>query len=307
MTSGPVRLELSDDITLVSVLALQRAAYAVEAQLIGSDAIPARRETLGDLRRAPDQWIGISSESGLVAALAFLETPEVLDIWKLVVAPSAFRQGLGERLVREILDLVPRPKTIVTTGSANAPAVALYRKLGFTAVGEEEVVPGLTVTHFELLQTIAPVDLGPFRPEDQDAVRRLVLDGLEDHWGELDEGLNPDLDDLARNYGNGMVLVARRAGRLVGAAAVVPNGANEAEVKRLSVARDQRRTGVASALLRELVALGRRRGWRALVLETTATWTDAVGLYEAFGFTLTHYEDGQFGRDAYFRLDLPGD
>jgi hypothetical protein len=111
----------------VSVLALQRAAYAVEAELIGSDAIPALRETLGDLRRAPDQWIGIYAASELVAALAFLETPEV----------------------------------------------------------------------------------------------------------------EPGLD-------------------------------------------------------------------RALVLETTATWTDAVGLYEAFGFTLTHYEDGQFGRDAYFRLDRGG-
>ena len=40
------------------------------------------------------------------------------------------------------------------------------------------------------------------------------------------------------------------------------------------------------------------------MLETTATWTDAVQFYERFGFELTHYEDGAFGRDAYFRLDL---
>ena len=306
MSSAPVRLEL-DDITLVSVLALQRAAYAVEAQLIGSDALPALHETLGDLRRASDQWIGIRTDVELVGALAFLATHEVLDISKLVVAPQAFRQGLGERLVREILDLVPRPKTIVSTGSANAPAVALYRKLGFDAVGEEEVVPGLTVTHFELPQPRVPVDIAPFRPADQDALRQLILDGLEDHWGELDERLNPDLDDLARSYQKGTVLVARRDGRIVGAAAVVPGSEDEGEVKRMAVARDQRRTGLATALLRELVAVGRSRGWTALVLETTATWTDAVGLYEAFGFTLTHHKDGRFGRDACFRLDLSAD
>jgi ribosomal protein S18 acetylase RimI-like enzyme len=40
------------------------------------------------------------------------------------------------------------------------------------------------------------------------------------------------------------------------------------------------------------------------VLETTASWTDAVGLYVRFGFTLTHYEDGEFGRDAWFRLEI---
>ncbi len=145
----PVRLDLDDDVTSVSVLALQRAAYAVEARLIGSDAIPALRETLGELRRAPEQWIGCGSGPELVAALAYLETPEVLDISRLMVSPAAARRGFGERLVRSILELVPRPMTIVSTGSANAPAVALYRKLGFDAVGEEEVRPSLTVTHFE--------------------------------------------------------------------------------------------------------------------------------------------------------------
>jgi GNAT superfamily N-acetyltransferase len=151
------------------------------------------------------------------------------------------------------------------------------------------------------------LEITVMRPAEQVAVRRLILDGLEDHWGVLDEGLNPDLDDLARGYASGMVLVARRAGCVVGAAAVIPVGADQGEVKRMSVARDQRRTGVASALLRALVAVGVERGWSALVLETTATWTDAVGLYLAFGFTLTHYDDGEFGRDAYFRLDLVSD
>jgi GNAT superfamily N-acetyltransferase len=153
----------------------------------------------------------------------------------------------------------------------------------------------------------SPLAIAVFRPADQDAVRRLILDGLEDHWGALDDGLNPDLDDLAGSYAAGTVLVARRSSRIVGAAAVMPVGADEGEVKRMSVARDQRRTGVGSALLAELVAWAVRRGWHALVLETTATWADAVGLYEAFGFDLTHYEDGEFGRDAYFRLDIAPD
>jgi ribosomal protein S18 acetylase RimI-like enzyme len=151
----------------------------------------------------------------------------------------------------------------------------------------------------------AEVSIAEFEASDQGAVRELILDGLEEHWGQLDAGLNPDVDDLARAYKDGTVLVARVAGRIVGAGVVVPlHGDAVGEVKRMSVARDLRRSGVATALLEEMVAIAVRRGWRALVLETTATWTDAVALYERFGFELTHYEDGEFGRDVHFRLDL---
>ncbi len=146
----PVALDLADDTELRAVVELQRAAYAVEAQLVGSDAIPALRETPEELRAAPERWIGTYDDGELVAALVYLATPAVLDVSKLVVAPAAARRGHGERLVRRVLDLVPRPTTVVSTGAANVPAVALYRKLGFRAVGDEEAVPGLTVTHFEL-------------------------------------------------------------------------------------------------------------------------------------------------------------
>jgi len=48
----------------------------------------------------------------------------------------------------------------------------------------------------------------------------------------------------------------------------------------------------------------KERGWRSVRLETTADWEDAVQFYRASGFELTHYEDGTFGRDAYFRMVL---
>ena len=147
-------------------------------------------------------------------------------------------------------------------------------------------------------------EVARFRPEDQAEVRALILDGLEEHWGSIDPTLNPDLDDIGATYGHGTILVARIEGRIVGVGMLVPAGPGEGEVKRMSVAREHRRTGVAAALLRELVAIARQQGRRAVVLETTATWTDAVQFYESFGFVFTHDEVGPFGRDAHFRLDL---
>ena len=36
-----------------------------------------------------------------------------------------------------------------------------------------------------------------FASEDQVEVATLILAGLAEHWGEVDESLNPDVDDLA--------------------------------------------------------------------------------------------------------------
>ena len=47
---------------------------------------------------------------------------------------------------------------------------------------------------------------------NEDAVRSLILDGLQEHWGSVDPTLNPDLDDLAATYAAGRVLVADRRG-----------------------------------------------------------------------------------------------
>ena len=83
---------------------------------------------------------------------------------------------------------------------------------------------------------MSELSIGPFAAHDQDAVQALILDGLREHWGQLDPSLNPDLDDLARSYREGTVLVAWRDGGIVGAGAVVPTEAGEGEVKRLGVA-----------------------------------------------------------------------
>ena len=143
-----------------------------------------------------------------------------------------------------------------------------------------------------------------FRREDQATVRRLILEGLEEHWGALDPQFNTDLDDIEANYAVGTVLVARDSGRIVGIGAIIPVGPGEGEVKRMSVARDARRHGLGTALLSALLEDAKERGWRSVRLETTADWEDAVQFYGAFGFELTHYDDGAFGRDAHFRMAL---
>ena len=41
-----------------------------------------------------------------------------------------------------------------------------------------------------------PIRISEFEPSDQAAARRLILDGLAERWGVLDESLNPDLNEI---------------------------------------------------------------------------------------------------------------
>jgi len=133
----------------------------------------------------------------------------------------------------------------------------------------------------------------PFEPQWQDAARALVLASMEEHWGRVDPTMNPDLDDIGRHYRAGHFLLAFRSGRLVGTGAVLPDGKDAMRVLRMSVAKEQRRRGVGSALLEQLLDHARWEGYRRLVCETTETWDDAVAFYVHHNFEITGRRRGE--------------
>jgi GNAT superfamily N-acetyltransferase len=145
-----------------------------------------------------------------------------------------------------------------------------------------------------------PVILRDFQPEDQAAARALILAGLAERWGWLDPQRNPDLEDIARSYDGAVILVAYLEGRLVGTGALVPRSEDEAEIVRMSVASDLRRQGVGGRILAELLGRARMLGIRRVVLETTATWGDAVDFYLKHGFRITHEKKGDIYMDFLF-------
>lgn len=72
----------------------------------------------------------------------------------------------------------------------------------------------------------------------------------------------------------------------------------------MGTAADYRGRGVATTILRDLICEARHRGYRSLVLETSAHWWDARSLYEQNGFLLDREEESDSGRDAFYRLSL---
>ena len=125
------------------VLAIQHAAYAVEAALVGYDQIPPLHETLAELQSQPLIFLGVSCDHTLAGVLAYQREGGTVDIDRLAVDPAFFRRGLGTKLLRELFVRErDAARFTVSTGRGNEPALKVYERCGFQVVGEAEPAPG---------------------------------------------------------------------------------------------------------------------------------------------------------------------
>ncbi|MGB2695266.1 MAG: GNAT family N-acetyltransferase [Dehalococcoidia bacterium] len=142
-------------------------------------------------------------------------------------------------------------------------------------------------------RTAAPdgIVIRPFATKDQDAARRIIVDGLAEHFGHVDEDVNADLEDITTSYAGDVFVVAVDAAAVVGTGALIYAGDGIGRVVRMSVRRRDRRRGIASAILARLIAHARERGYWRVVLET-GNWEDSIGFYASCGFHETSRDAG---------------
>jgi ribosomal protein S18 acetylase RimI-like enzyme len=142
-------LDLADDATAAAILDIQRAGYAVEAELIGFDGIPAMRDTKETLRAVCARFLGAHVDGVLVGVLAYEHEGEDVTIDRLVVDPRRFRCGVASALLGEVFSRASCARFVeVATGTRNLPAVRLYERHGFRATLVIEVAAGVTITCF---------------------------------------------------------------------------------------------------------------------------------------------------------------
>ncbi|MEU4291894.1 GNAT family N-acetyltransferase [Kribbella sp. NPDC026596] len=142
-------LDLTDQALAERLLTIQHAAYAVEAELIGFDGIPPLQEDLAGLMASTEYWLGRYDGDTLVGAVAYeLPDNDTVDISRLIVDPAHARRGHGRALLDHLDQLEPRPISVVSTGSANTPAVSLYKSRGYSEIGQVEIAAGIHIAQF---------------------------------------------------------------------------------------------------------------------------------------------------------------
>lgn len=104
-------------------------------------------ESVTDVLGTDLGWLGAFIGDDLAGGLGFVDEEKSRLIDRLFVAPVHARRGIGRALVTAA---IAPPLVTVSTGTANHPAVALYKSLGFERQDDREIAPGVTVTGFRL-------------------------------------------------------------------------------------------------------------------------------------------------------------
>lgn len=130
------------------------------------------------------------------------------------------------------------------------------------------------------------IRIRPFRPSDQTVVKALILQGLGEHFGQINSDLNPDLNDIYQTYvqaGNYFV-VAEMGEQIVGTAALVTEAPDVGRIVRVTVSSEQRRAGIGRQLVKHLLEAAVEKQFRQILVETNHDWYDAIRLYKQCGF-----------------------
>ncbi len=140
-----------------------------------------------------------------------------------------------------------------------------------------------------------------FQTADAPVVRRLFARGQLDFAAGFEEAVKAyiqrslvdDLADIPLHYLNGPdsgFWVADIQGQVKGMVGVQRRSEEEAELRRMSVAADTRRSGIGGMLLETVEAFCRERGYRRITLSTVAHLQPAIAMYRKFGYRLTDAE-----------------
>jgi ribosomal protein S18 acetylase RimI-like enzyme len=142
------RLNMADRDTAEQVWALQHAAYREEAKRIGVSDLPPLQDTVAGLQACLETFYGIFTADGQLAGAVSTEQAngDQTVICRMMVHPDYFRQGMGSRLLQQVLSAEPPgSEWTVTAEIRNMPALRLYERHGFRRVRTFRPAPDITM------------------------------------------------------------------------------------------------------------------------------------------------------------------
>lgn len=127
-----VLLEHREPALAARVAQLQREAYTVEAAWLGVKDFPPMRITAEEVAAIEGRVFAAVRDGELLGTMTLERRRDGAQlVGALTVIPAHHRQGIGRALVAHLVHECGDRELVVSTGVANAPAIALYRAFGF--------------------------------------------------------------------------------------------------------------------------------------------------------------------------------
>jgi GNAT superfamily N-acetyltransferase len=134
--------------------------------------------------------------------------------------------------------------------------------------------------------------------EFEESAKLIILEGLAERFGYLDDSYNSDLNDIMGNYmdkGNSFMIGVIQ-GNVICTGALTNESKQIGRIERMSVKREFRGKGYAKLMLSTLEKEAKKRGYQKLIIETNRDWESAIELYKRNGFIISHFDS----ENAYF-------
>lgn len=146
------RLNLKEVETAKEVLALQKASYRVEADILNYYEIPPLKDSIHSLKACDEIFYGYYIYDILAGIISYKIIGNILNIYRVAVHPHFFRMGIGGILLNYIENVEENiTRIIVHTGKKNLPGINLYLKNGYQIIKEIEICKGIYLTVLEKL------------------------------------------------------------------------------------------------------------------------------------------------------------
>jgi ribosomal protein S18 acetylase RimI-like enzyme len=135
------------------------------------------------------------------------------------------------------------------------------------------------------------IKIREYKPQWKDAVLQVIEPVLHDELGFIpDANLDDDIRNIEKYYTkpDGCLLVVFSGDHVIGTGALRKLSHSDCEIKRMYLLPPYRGQGIGTQLLRQLVAIAKKRGYHNIFLDTTKKMKAANRLYKKFGFIETN-------------------
>ena len=127
----------------------------------------------------------------------------------------------------------------------------------------------------------------PARPEDADALHRLVTNAYGHYIERMGKPPGPMLDDYAKRIDHGQAWVLEADGAIVGLVVLEDDGDDALLLDNIAVAPSAQGQGIGRTLMAFTESEARRRGHRNVRLYTHVSMAENIRLYARLGFRET--------------------